>query len=70
MENPQGEPEEILLENLEREFSRLNFLVDARSEALKRELEISIKAENLSGKSTTPSPRNSEVPRPRKICTA
>ncbi len=34
MENPQGEPEEVLLENLEREFSRLNFLVDVRSEAL------------------------------------
>ncbi len=34
MENPQGEPEEVLLENLEREFSRLNFFVDVRSEAL------------------------------------
>ncbi len=50
MENPQGEPEEVLLENLEREFSRLNFLVDARSEALKRELEVSIKAGELVGK--------------------
>lgn len=50
MENPQGEPEELLLENLEREFPRLNFLVDARSEALKRELEVSIKAGELVGK--------------------
>ena len=50
MENPQGEPEEVLLENLEREFSRLNFLADARSEALKRELEVSIKAGELVGK--------------------
>ncbi len=50
MENPQGEPEEVLLENLEREYSRLNFLVDARSEALKRELEVSIKAGELVGK--------------------
>lgn len=50
MENPQGEPEELLLENLEREFPQLNFLVDARSEALKRELEVSIKAGELVGK--------------------
>ncbi len=50
MENPQGEPEEVLLENLEREFTRLNFLVDARSEALERELEVSVKAGELVGK--------------------
>ena len=27
MENPQGEPEEILLENFEKEYTRLSFLV-------------------------------------------
>ena len=44
MENPNGEPEEILLENLEKEYYRLEFLVEEGNEHLKREMEISIKA--------------------------
>lgn len=50
MENPNGEPEEILLENLEREYYRLEFLVEAGNEHLKREMEISIQAGELVGK--------------------
>lgn len=50
MENPNGEPEEILLENLEKEYYRLEFLVETGNEHLKREMEISIQAGELVGK--------------------
>lgn len=50
MENPNGEPEEILLENLEKEYYRLQFLVKTGNEHLKREMEISIQAGELVGK--------------------
>lgn len=50
MENPNGEPEEILLENLEKEYYRLQFLVDSENENLKKEMEVSIKAGELVGK--------------------
>ncbi len=50
MENPNAEPEEILLENLGKEFYRLEFIVDSQSEHLKREMEISIQAGELVGK--------------------
>jgi hypothetical protein len=50
MENPNGEPEEILLENLSKEYYRLQFLVDEGNENLKREMEISIQAGDLVGK--------------------
>lgn len=50
MENPNGEPEEILLENLPKEYYRLQFLVDAGNEHLKREMEVSIQAGELVGK--------------------
>ena len=50
MENPKGEPEEILLENLEKEYYRLQFLVETGNEHLKREMEISIQAGELVGK--------------------
>ena len=50
MENPNGEPEEILLEKLEKEYYRLQFLVDTGNEHLKREMEISIQAGELVGK--------------------
>lgn len=50
MENPNGEPEEILLENLEKEYYRLEFLVEAVNEHLKREMEVSIQAGELVGK--------------------
>jgi hypothetical protein len=49
MENPSGQPEEILLENLPKEYYRLSFLVDNGNEHLKREMEISIKAGDLVG---------------------
>lgn len=50
MENPNGEPQEILLENLEKEYYRLQFLVDAGNENLKKEMEISIQAGEIVGK--------------------
>ena len=50
MENPNSEPEEILLENLEKEYYRLQFLVKTGNEHLKREMEISIQAGELVGK--------------------
>ncbi|MCD8066481.1 MAG: methylase [Oscillospiraceae bacterium] len=49
MERPGGEPEEILLENLEKEYYRLQFLVDSGSEHLKREMEVSIAAGEIVG---------------------
>ena len=50
MENPHGEPEEVLLENLEKDYYRLRFLVEDGKAHLKRELEVSIKAGELVGK--------------------
>ncbi|MBR3439635.1 MAG: methylase, partial [Clostridia bacterium] len=50
MENPNGEPESILLENLAKEYYRLSFLVDEGNENLKREEEISIKAGEIVGR--------------------
>ena len=49
MEQPNSEPEEILLENLEKEYYRLQFLTDTGSEHLKRELEVSIAAGDIVG---------------------
>lgn len=49
MERPSGEPEEILLENLEKEYYRLQFLVDSGSEHLKQEMEVSIAAGEIVG---------------------
>ncbi len=49
MERPGGEPEEILLENLEQEYYRLQFLVDSGNEHLKREMEVSIAAGEIVG---------------------
>lgn len=49
MEKPTGEPEEILLENLEKEYYRLSFLVEQGNENLKREMEISIQAGDIVG---------------------
>ncbi len=50
MENPNGEPEEILLKDLEKEYYRLQFIVDSKSENLKKEMEVSIQAGELVGK--------------------
>lgn len=49
MENPNSEPESILLENLEREYFRLSFLVDSGNVHLKREMELSIEAGEIVG---------------------
>lgn len=50
MNNPNSEPEEILLKNLSKEYYRLSFLVDEKSEHLKKEEELSFKAGELFGK--------------------
>lgn len=50
MENPNSEPEEILLENLDKEYYRLQFIIDEENKNLKREMEISIQAGELVGK--------------------
>ncbi len=50
MENPKGEPSRILLKDLEREYYRLQFLVDVKSELLMKEMEVSMKAGEIVGK--------------------
>lgn len=50
MNKPNGEPEQILLKDLPKEYYRLQFLVDTGSEHLKKEMEISLKAGDLVGK--------------------
>ncbi len=49
MEQPNGEPQEILLENLEKEYYRLSFLVDTENPHLQKEMEVSIKAGEIVG---------------------
>lgn len=49
MEQPNGEPEIILLKDLPKEYHRLQFLVDTGSEHIKKEMEISIAAGKLVG---------------------
>lgn len=50
MNNPNGEPEEILLKDLPKEYYRLSFLVDTKNEHLKKEEELSFKAGELVGR--------------------
>ncbi|WP_294429424.1 DNA methyltransferase [uncultured Treponema sp.] len=50
MENPSGEPEQIFLKDLEKDFYRLQFLSDTKNENIRREEEISLKAGELVGK--------------------
>ena len=50
MEQPNGEPQKILLRDLEKEYYRLSFLVDSGNAHLKREMEVSVKAGQLVGK--------------------
>ena len=50
MEKPNGEPESILLKDLGKEYYRLQFLVEEKSELLHREEQVSIKAGELVGK--------------------
>lgn len=49
MERPSGEPEVILLENLGKEYYRLQFLVDIDDDNIKKEMEISLQAGELVG---------------------
>lgn len=49
MERPGGEPEKILLSNLEKEYYRLQFLTDTGNEHLKHEMEVSITAGEIVG---------------------
>ena len=50
MENPKGEPSRILLKDLEKEFYRLQFLVEQQGAHLQREMEVSMKAGEIVGK--------------------
>ncbi len=49
MERPNGEPQEILLKDLEKEYYRLDFLINQGSEHLKKEMEVSVKAGDIVG---------------------
>ena len=50
MEQPNGEPEHILLENLGKEYYRLMFLIDAKNEHISKEMEVSMQAGEIVGK--------------------
>ena len=50
MEKPTGEPESILLKDLPKEYYRLQFLVEEKSEFLHHEEQVSIKAGELVGR--------------------
>ncbi|MGN0215257.1 MAG: DNA methyltransferase, partial [Prevotella sp.] len=50
MENPNGEPQRILLKDLGKEYYRLQFLVNTGSEHLKKEMEVSMKAGEIVGR--------------------
>lgn len=50
MEKPNGEPEQIFLKDLAKDYYRLQFLVDTENENLKKEMEVSLKAGDLVGK--------------------
>lgn len=50
MEKPNGEPESILLKDLEKEYYRLKFLVDERSEHISKEMEVSMEAGKIVGR--------------------
>ena len=50
MEQPNGEPEHIMLNDLGREYYRLLFLVDARNEHISKEMQVSMQAGEIVGK--------------------
>ena len=50
MEQPNGEPEQILVENLGKEYYRLQFLVDAKNEHLSKEMQVSMQAGEIVGR--------------------
>jgi hypothetical protein len=49
MENPTGEPDEVLLKDFEKDYYRLSFIADDGSVHLKREMELSIQAGDIVG---------------------
>ena len=49
MEKPSGEPEEILLKDLKKEYYRLQFLVDTGNQNIQKEMEVSFQAGRLVG---------------------
>ena len=49
MNNPNGEPEEILLKDLQKEYYRLEFLVNKKSEHIKKEEQVSFDAGKIVG---------------------
>ena len=50
MDQPNSEPEEILLKDLATEYYRLKFLVDAQSEHISKEMEVSMQAGEIVGR--------------------
>ncbi len=50
MERPTGDPEVIYLKDLEKEYYRLQFLVDTQDKHIQKEMEISLQAGELVGK--------------------
>lgn len=50
MEQPNGEPEQIFLKDLGKEYYRLQFLVDAKNEHLSKEMQVSMQAGEIVGK--------------------
>ena len=50
MEQPNGEPQQILLENLDKEYYRLMFLVDSKNEHLSKEVKVSEEAGEIVGR--------------------
>lgn len=50
MEQPNGEPQRILLEHLEEEYYRLKFLVDKGNTRIEKEMQVSLQAGELVGK--------------------
>lgn len=50
MEQPNGEPEHILLEKLGKEYYRLMFIVDTKSEHLSKEMQVSMHAGEIVGR--------------------
>ncbi len=50
MEHPNGEPESILLKDLGKDYYRLQFIVNEKSEHITREMEVSMKAGEIVGR--------------------
>ena len=50
MEQPNGEPQKILLKDLGKEYYRLRFLVDQKSEHISKEMQVSMQAGEIVGR--------------------